>query len=216
MSAYYYQANEVKRKGKTDGCYKTDLLAMDILDGTKDPFENVTPSKRKDYRMATHVRSNFPPYPNSNRKEEIEAIHMFAELKECVLDYQVPLTERKGEYTPGDKPKGRGDIDLLLKLDGALYLTELKGKSCPKESLLRAVLEIETYYRMVDKDLLKAQYGCADLPLKKAILLHKDDSCRPYQEWLNKKDFPHVHKLLSKWKIQVFTVEELFKDFVCE
>ncbi len=213
MGDYYYQTDEVIRSGKVDECYETDCIAKRILNGKLDPFEGVTPSQRKDYWTASHVRPRPVPKFKGDCGEEIEGILIFNQFKDCVLDYQVPLMERKGEYPPGDKPKGRGDIDLLLKLDGVLYLTELKWKSCPKESLLRAVLEVETYYRMVNEERLKAQYGCADLPLKKALLLHDDGRCRPYQEWLDETGFPHVRQLMSDWDIHMFTVEELEERF---
>ncbi len=213
MSDYYYQSHELWRIGKIDGRYETDCIAKRILKGDLDPFENVTPSKRKDYWTPTHVRPRDVPKFEGDCGEEIEGIIIFNQFKDCVLDYQVPLMEHKDEYDPGDKPKGRGNIDLLLKLDGVLYLTELKWKICPKESLLRAVLEIETYYRMVNEKLLKTQYGCDGLPLKKAILLHESDGCRPYQEWLKKEDYSHVHQLMSDWDIHMLTVEGLEERF---
>lgn len=190
-------------------------MAEQILKGEIEPFEGVTQSRRKDYPTVSHVRSGPIPENKSNRKEEKEAICMFKKFEDRILDYQIPLRERKEEYAPDGGPTSRGKIDLLMKLDGVLYLTELKRKDSP-ESLLRAGLEIETYCRMVDEEQLKDQYGCGALPLKTAVLLHRNGACRPYQEWMNETDFPHVHELLRMWGIQVFTVEDLFGDITCE
>ncbi len=191
----------VNHKRKIKGQYETDLLAKKILSGEENPLKDVKRSKRKCYRTKSHKKGR--PLPNSNRIEEREAIELFNN-QDILLDYQVPLRERKGEYPADSEPESRGKVDLLMELDGALYLTELKREDS-SESLLRAILEIETYYRTVDRELLGKCFGREGLPVKKAILLFVHPECRPYREWLS-KDLPWVHKLLETWRIEVFTI----------
>lgn len=191
----------VNHKRKIGGRYETDILAEKVLSGEENPFEGLTVSKRKCYRTKSHKKGR--SLPESNRIEEREAIDLF-DRHDIFLDYQIPLRERKGEYPPDSEPEGRGKIDLLMELNGALYFIELKREDS-QESLLRAILEIETYYRTADHELLRKCFERKGLPIKKAILLFDHQECRPYQECLS-RDLPHVHKLLKEWEIEIFTI----------
>ena len=88
----------------------------------------------------------------SNRVEEIIVIDMFEKYKNSVhpvfgqiIDYQIPL---KGSLH--DKAKA---IDFINYKNGNLYLTEIKAPGST-ESVLKAILEIQTYYQVLDKKTL--------------------------------------------------------------
>lgn len=74
------------------------------------------------------------------------------------LDFQVPTTNG-----------GSDKIDLILKKDDMVYMTEVK-KFNSDETLLRCVLEIQTYYQKLNKDFFD-KYKCTEKTLKKAILI---------------------------------------------
>lgn len=74
------------------------------------------------------------------------------------LDFQVPTTNRSSDK-----------IDLILKKDGVVYMTEVK-KFNSDETLLRCVLEIQTYYQKLNKNFFE-KYNCTKETLKKAILI---------------------------------------------
>ena len=69
-----------------------------------------------------------------------------------VIDYQVPLKSKQSDRA--------GKIDLMTfdESTGILRLIELKAPKS-KETLLRCVLEIYTYYKTVDMNELLRSYG---------------------------------------------------------
>lgn len=77
------------------------------------------------------------------------------------VDFQVPTTN-------GSSDK----IDLILEKDGIVYMTEVK-KFNSDESLLRCVLEIQTYYQKLNKNFF-SKYKCTEKTLKKAILIDEN------------------------------------------
>ncbi len=192
---YFYQEKIVNKRSRSEGRFVTDRLAERLLADPDTFLGEVTRSERKSYRVESHRKDR--DIPQSNREEEIVAIRLYKEL-DMFLDYQVPLPAWKGDP--------RGNIDLLMEWDGVLYLTELKRESS-QETLLRAALEIETYYRMVDRELLLREWPPRRREVGKAVLLFENVACRAYWEWLHPEEFPHVHRLLKEWGIQVFTIK---------
>jgi hypothetical protein len=69
-----------------------------------------------------------------------------------VIDYETSL-----DNTTSD---GLGEIDLLSKSQdlSKLYLIELKREDNDDDTLLRCILEIYTYYKIVDHDKLRADF----------------------------------------------------------
>lgn len=101
-----------------------------------------------------------------------------------------------------------------------IYIIEVKGnllKNQNEETLLRCILEIETYYQILNK--VKDEFLC-DLKLngyeiKKAILLFegentKNDSTRAWEDYIKAKDYDSfVYKLLTeKLGIEVISFTE--------
>lgn len=192
---YVYQRRSVNERGRSEGRFVTDRLAEQLLADPDTCLGEVTRSERKSYRVKSHKKDR--DLPRSNREEEIVAIRLYKEL-DMVLDYQLPLRAGKSDR--------RGKIDLLMEWEGDLYLTELK-REYSQETLLRAALEIETYYRMLDQELLLREWPPRRRAVGKAVLLFENPSCRAYWEWLHPEEFPHVHRLLEAWGIHIFTIK---------
>ena len=110
--------------------------------------------KRGNYKIGSH--NGTTPRETSNRKEERIALAL-AQKKVLnplgeVIDYQVPLKSKQSDRA--------GKIDLMTfdESTGILRLIELKAPKS-KETLLRCVLEIYTYYKTVDMNELLRSYG---------------------------------------------------------
>ena len=90
---------------------------------------------------------------HSNRREEIVCKLLATINREQFIDYQVPLK-------PSGKAedKGYGKIDLLLKEGNDVRLIELK-KFDSDENIARAMIEICTYYKQLNIDYFKKEYG---------------------------------------------------------
>lgn len=118
-----------------------------------------------------------------------------------IVDYQIPVN--RVQYS------NDGKIDLVLTSSKGVYIGELKDNKS-QESLLRAILEVQTYYDKVSHDKLKDCYQ-KDF-VGKAILLF--DGTRPFKEFDN-EDYQWTNKLLRRWDILVFKVCGL-APFPCE
>lgn len=93
------------------------------------------------------------------------------------------------EIVPTDKGAGIGNIDLLLSDNNYLYITEVKPKES-KETLLRMVAEIETYYRVIkgNETFIKAHQ---EKPIRKAIMFFKDSE---QSKQFNNQEYEHFAK----------------------
>jgi hypothetical protein len=191
-----YKSKIVNYTGKTSDTNKfyTEVIAQYILD-QHNYFENILENSRQStYKVQTHNKEM--EIPKSNRKEEILAITMYKELEQ-VIDYQVPLKNKRGDDF--------GKVDLLIKKDNDLFLTELKGSNS-KETLLRAVLEIETYYRTIDKAKLLLDYEKVDMNVRKALLIF--DNSEQFRD-LEDENKPYIKKLMKKLDISVWVFDRL-------
>jgi hypothetical protein len=71
--------------------------------------------------------------------------------------------------------------------------------------LLRAILEIETYYRIVDKDKLKKDFEKSQAKLSKAILIFDNTKpMKPFSDTNGKENYKYVFKLLDEFAIDVY------------
>ncbi len=163
-----YKAECVVRKGKTDITKElyTEVIAHELLRHLT-RFEDIkTITRIKPYSRENHFNIEFN-YNESNRDEEIFAKRITGlNIDEIgvILDYQIPLKGSRDD-------KGVGKIDLISynKENNNLHLIELKYKN-NKETLLRAVLETYTYYKIVDKDKFINDYLSSKFILSKVLL----------------------------------------------
>ena len=117
---------------------------------TKTVFTNITMiTRRTTYATLNHKKGRAEPI--SNRTEEILAIKLFNKHPR-IIDYQIPLSDKKKDRA--------GKIDFLYvdKEKHTLVLCELKASNS-KESPLKAIYEIYTYYNIVDRTKLLADYN---------------------------------------------------------
>lgn len=120
------------------------------------------------------------------------------------------------EYVPINKGKSIGNVDIILADDNYAYLTEVKRPTGNSESLLRMLLEIETYYRMTELQKVRSKEsgkepdyeqieGIGKKELKKAILFFKgsiQDS-----DYHNDKFSQYTKLLLKDNDVTVFCAE---------
>lgn len=158
----FYTATCIRRTGttyKADGAryygarYYTEIISEYLLEHY-DLFNQIQKIKRGNYKIGSH--NGTTPRETSNRKEERIALAL-AQKKVLnplgeVIDYQVPLKSKQSDRA--------GKIDLMTfdESTGILRLIELKAPKS-KETLLRCVLEIYTYYKTVDMNELLRSYG---------------------------------------------------------
>lgn len=153
----FYTATCINHAGttyKADGArYYTEIISEYLLEHY-DLFDQIQKIKRGNYKIGSH--NGTTPRETSNRKEERIALAL-AQKKVLnplgeVIDYQVPLKSKQSDRA--------GKIDLMTfdESTGILRLIELKAPKS-KETLLRCVLEIYTYYKTVDMDELLRSYG---------------------------------------------------------
>ena len=111
-------------------------------------FDNIKKiTRQSSYKVDTHDGKH--NNQNSNRLEEIMAIEIFNQkslnILGEVIDYQTPLKDKLGDEA------GKIDIVSYDKDNKIVYLLELKREDS-KETMLRCVLEIFTYFKTLDKD----------------------------------------------------------------
>ena len=200
----FYKQNLVKYTGTAfhEKEFYTEIIAAFLLERLE-LFECIPAIHRKSsYRVTGHdgVAQN----PNSNQKEAHLAYDLFRKGDVPglgrVLDYQVPLK---------DIQKNRaGKIDLVADDGSFFYLLELKRES-NKETLLRCVLEILTYWYTVDQPkLLKDFLGSGvQRTVVPAVLL--PEGCTAYRELteLRAGKRPNLAKLMETKGVQAFVLD---------
>lgn len=149
-----YQEDFINYRGKTTDTkeYYTEVVAEELLrNNILGSMGSIDEIKRESgYKVDSH--DGVSHTVESNRKEEIFCKDLFSLSKNGqkhfdevgrILDYQVPLKNRRSDT-------GVGKIDLISKTNGQIWLLELKVED-NKETVLRCVLEIATYYQLLSK-----------------------------------------------------------------
>lgn len=126
-------------------------------------------------------------------KSETRLMHVLAMLERVgnytVVDYQIPTTNGQ-----------KDNVDILLKKDGDFYMTEAK-RFLSTESLVRCVLEIQTYYSKLNPRFYE-MYECTPDNLKKAVMFDKGSFA--YKQL----SYPWAKQLLDKFDIRVLILSE--------
>lgn len=130
---------------------------------------------------------------NASRKEEHTAIQMksrtFPFLGE-VIDYQVPLKAVRGDRA--------GKIDLIAVDGTCVRLVELKRTSS-REPLLRCILEIYTYYRILNHEIFRRSYGLMGAIIVPTIMVGR--GCNQIQELFD--DTANYRKLMQQLGVEI-------------
>jgi hypothetical protein len=211
-----YNSKCVNWKGKTNDTNEpySEVIAAELLRNLK-KFDNIqTITRTSTYCRENHCKIEMDVC-NSNRKEEIFAKRLTGlTLNELglIVDYQIPL---KG--TRADKGAGKIDLISFNHKTNTLYLIELKYKE-NSETLLRASLESYTYYNIIDrvnlladyKDVLEKAFGDVDLKkikTKPAVLLVPPCKANDDLEEIDMNDRPQQKALALAMGISYFTLE---------
>lgn len=150
---------------------------------------------------------------DSNRKEENVAKVLFALFSDKsrrtlgelgnIFDHQVPLRKVKNDEA--------GKIDLVSydQEKQKIWLIEMKNKE-NHETLLRCILEIATYYQILNKpsfvkdyELLEMDHAAVD-SIHKAVLVFEDSSQSSDLEEMKKGNRPQLEKLSKLLDIEFF------------
>lgn len=164
--------------------------------------------EKKSYKIDHHHKKE---QDSSNRNEEWTAIRLVRSgytNKEygTMEDYQVPLKNKQEDL-------GVGKIDLVSyhKESNKFYIHELKvrpmdKKSSAEESLLRAALEIYSYFLTVDKEKLLLDFEHPGARIIPSVLAFPNS--RPYTEFTNRNEYPHVHAFMNTLGVKFHLSEE--------
>lgn len=209
-----YKANIINFRGKVEEERYTEVIAEELMRlEIKNRLKEINEVERvKGYRVATHdgVVTTQHKEEDSNRKEERYAIELFNWSQSGkvfnhlgkIIDYQVPLKNRASDT-------GLGKIDLISLLEDSFFLIEFKVKE-NKETLLRCVLEIATYYQVLSKskflDSYSSEYG-TDKSIRKAVLVLADSSQHEEMLELRNGKREHLEKLMNALDVQVFCID---------
>ena len=189
------------------GELRTEIVAEFLL-SYPESFETIHRiTRRKSYVTSTHngVFRNTA----SNRVEEhiayeLRNIQHFPDSLGEVLDYQIPLNSVRGD--------GAGAIDLISDDGSTLYLLELKRWDA-KDTLLRCVLEILTYWLLVDRDKLVRDFldSRAIRIVVPALLIFSES--QQHQELDAHR--PHLAALMDACDVRVFLLERTRDGYNC-
>lgn len=188
-------ANYIGLAAKND-CGKreqySEIIARHLLDsGSLGSIKEFECSTKPEASYHSHCRDNVTFSDKSPRREEQIAMKIFIDDKN-VLDYQLPIVLWNGDTSW----KNHGKVDLVYLHEDEICLVELKSDKS-KDTLLRCILEIETYFRKINKEKLKQIFG--DRPVRKAIMLFEDTT--PYIQYMDRQRFPQTHELLKDFLI---------------
>ena len=121
-----------------------------------------------------------------------------------VVDYQVPLK------TPqGNDNSGLGEIDLLALNGDTLYLLEVKEPDNTRDSPLRAILEIYTYWKQLGGDDCRLFSGHEKVhgakKAKKALLLFENEKTESiYQKLFYREGHERLSELMKELDVECF------------
>ena len=204
----FYKQDFVNYAGKTKDSkeYYTEIIAEWLLSHV-DLFNKIKLINREgSYRIESHDGKIINQ--ESNRVEEKIAMKLFdysqnkGEIFDKIgkiIDYQIPLKNIQTDDA--------GKIDLLAYNEDTdtLRILELK-KSDSKETMLKCLLEVYTYLKIVNKDKLLKDFGLPKNTIVKASPLVFFEGMQ-YMEM--QEDRKNLKKLMEKMEIEpVYLIEE--------
>ena len=206
----FYKRKVVNYRGTTSDSkeYYTEVVAEWILKNIY-LFDYIKPiTREKSYKVNTHDGKNKDK--DSNREEEKIAMKLFDssqnqgkvfEIIGKIIDYQTPLKDIQTDKA--------GKIDLLAYNESkkTLRILELK-KPDSKETMLRCVLEVYTYLKVVDKAKLLKDFGLPENTKIKAcpFVFYGKEQYKEMQAI--KDDRENLGKLIEKLGIEVIYLKE--------
>lgn len=198
-----YNSDCINWTGKTLGAnkeYYSEVIAAELLQQHRmDLLKGIEAIGRSDYFVRSHEL-------NMKRREELFAKSLFLfelEVLGKVIDYQIPLKNKRSDKA--------GKIDLVTIKNDIAYIVELKYAG-NKETLLRAVLEIVTYYQLLNKNKFMEFLECKGLRckrIKKAVLLSEDSNAhKEIQDLANR---PKLNELIKNLDVEIILLRHKIK-----
>ena len=192
-TCFLYQVPQIANTDKDYVRYALEFLEKEL---TQNPqtgeWELIEVSKNTRESSYQHSHS-VSQTENSPREEELFVRDMFLKGTDIngvfgkLIDYQVPLKNKRGDKA--------GKIDFIYEKDGEFCFAEIKT-AANKESILRAILEIQTYYQLVDKEKLLMDFGkSCEMPIRKKVVVFVDSSA--YYQWNTTKKFRDLAERLA-------------------
>jgi len=210
-----YKEKFVNYRGKTNDTkeYYTEVIAQELIQNNifelMSSIQEVV--RNSGHKVASHDGITLKITP---RKEEIfckelfslskyETMKKFDEIGE-ILDYQVPLKNKRSDT-------GVGKIDLISKTENTIWLLELKIET-NKESVLRCILEIATYYQLLSNSKFLESYdpefpSQSIIDIKKGILVAKGSSQENELDEMNCGKRNNLKNLMKILKVEAFTID---------
>ena len=179
----------------------TEVIADWLLNNIDLLYKIKKITRLSSYKVDTHDGKH--NNQNSNRLEEIMAIEIFNQkslnILGEVIDYQTPLKDKLGDEA------GKIDIISYDKDNKIVYLLELKREDS-KETMLRCVLEIFTYFKTLDKDKFLEDFNLAkDTKIKASPLVFFNGS--QYKEMADSNN-KYLKDLIKKLEIELFYISK--------
>jgi len=187
----------------------SEIIAEELLSRPLDKLLNIQsiPRTKESYYRENHC--NIDINEHSKRAEENFAKRLYKNRKELetlglIKDFQIPLKNIRN-----DNDKGIGKIDLISynEKNKILFLIELKYTT-NKETLLRSILEIYTYSKIVDGTKLIKDFsllGFVDQIIPCVLLAEGCTSYKELEEMESGKR-PNLKKLSRELDIRFFTI----------
>lgn len=190
----------------------SEIIVSEILNNiTLFKKIDTIPRGSKSYYTESHYNGEILINEDSNRHEENYAKKIFSNKINHnhlgkIIDYQVPLKDKKSDSL--------GKIDLISfnKDTSTIYLIELKyGDN--QESLLRAILEVHTYCKIIDylklKDDFKHLLSDDVYDIKPAVMVVNNPikkNCKSYVELeeLERGERVNLKQLSKEFEITFF------------
>lgn len=208
-----YREALINYRGKTSDTkeYYTEVIAEELLkndiSGKMCKIKEIV--RGSGYKVANHDGVSLTI---SNRKEEIyckELYSLSSTKQKCfneigmIIDYQVPLKNKQTDKV--------GKIDLISKTKDAIWILELKVID-NKETVLRCLLEITTYYQVISKNALIGSYpefsGYSIGDIRKGILVLKGSSQETELEEMKCGKRDNLKKLMEILEVEAFTIDD--------
>ena len=211
MGQFYSEdfLNYISETSDKEGDY-TEIIAGWLLDNIELFNEIKLITREKSYKVKTH--DGIIKNEESKREEEKIAMKLFDSSKNRgkvfdiigkIIDYQTPLKNVRGDKA--------GKIDLLAynENEKTLRILELKRPDS-KETMLRCVLEANTYLKVVDKDKLLKDFGLPENTVIKAcpFVFYGKEQYKEMQQ-----DRKHLKGLIEKLDTEVIYLEEKNEEY---
>ena len=208
-----YDNDIVKYTSRVKGL--DDVLCIEII--SKYLFENkifyYDKNKNSNYSRGERIKirdeiknKDFFDYINElsygigkkNMMEDRICQCMFSQEKvsDCnVIDFQIPLING-----------GSNNIDIMFVRNDKCHICEAKKFGSP-ETLLRCILEIETYYQQIDWQNFDKEYGFDKNHVAKTILIPKDSEAYKEYVLMMGGHLPYLGALFKQFNITLYSFD---------